>query len=252
MEYDYAITKNIKVIAFIHSNPDEIPLGKSEKDSDLRQKLQEFRNKVTTNRLIRFWKNAEELPGLVALNLPKTIKSYPAVGWIRANSTSNPEVYIELNEIRKENQELKSQISSNENKPEMENLAELEDLIKVSGKHTYWSSQYHRDIESKWSKKLTWGEIFALISPYLLKKPNDSPAKGKLSKVIYETIPNFIDAGTSLINDQDFQTIKIQFKALNLIELNTITTKTGQIDLIWSVTEKGEKLMLNLRTIKKN
>lgn len=253
MEYDYAITKNIKIIAFIHSSPDEIPLGKSEKDSHLRQKLQEFRDKVTTNRLIKFWKNAEELPGLVALNLPKTIKTYPAVGWIRANSTSNPEVYVELNEIRKENQELKLQISSNENKPEMENLAEIEDLITVTGKHTYWNSKHMNDITSNWTKSFTWGEIFGLISPYLLKKPNDSTVKGKLSIVLYETIPNHIDSGTSQISDQDFQTIKIQFKALSLIELSTVATpKVGQIDLIWSTTEKGENLMLKLRTIKKS
>ncbi|WP_026707133.1 DUF4062 domain-containing protein [Flavobacterium frigidarium] len=251
MEYDYAISKNIKVIAFIHSSPDEIPLGKSEKDSALRQKLQDFKDKVATNRLIKFWKNAEELPGLVALNLPKTIKTYPAVGWIRANATSNPEVYVELNEIRKENQELKSQITINENKLEIENLAEIEDLIEVSGKHTYWNNQNHQDVESNWSKKLTWGEIFALISPYLLKKPNDSKVKEKLSQAIYETIHNFVDSGISYIRDQDFQTIKIQFSALKLIELDAITDKNGQINLIWSTTEKGQSLMLNLRTKKK-
>ncbi|CAM2996924.1 protein of unknown function [Flavobacterium succinicans] len=231
MEYDYAISKNIKVIAFVHSSPDEIPLGKSEKDSVLRQKLQDFKDKVATNRLIKFWKNAEELPGLVALNLPKTIKAYPAVGWIRANLTSNPEVYVELNEIRKENQVLRSQITINENKPEIENLAEIEDLIEVSGKHTYWNNQYHHDVESNWSKKITWGEIFALISPYLLKKPNDSYVKEKLSQAIYETIHNFVDSGISYIRDQDFQTIKIQFSALQLIELETITDKNGQINL---------------------
>lgn len=251
MEYNYAISKNIKVIAFIHSSPDEIPLGKSEKDSALRQKLQDFKDKVATNRLIKFWKNAEELPGLVALNLPKTIKTYPAVGWIRANSTSNPEVYVELNEIRKENQELKSQLTINENKPEIEDLVEIEDLIEISGKHTYWNNQYHQDVESNWSKKLTWGEIFALISPYLLKKPNDSKVKEKLSQAIYETIHNFVDSGISYIRDQDFQTIKIQFSALQLIELETITDKNGQTNLIWNATEKGENLMLNLRTIKK-
>ncbi|AWG22838.1 hypothetical protein FFWV33_15535 [Flavobacterium faecale] len=251
MEYDYAITKNIKVIAFIHSNPDQIPMGKSEKNSDLRQKLQDFKLKVSTNRLIRFWTNAEELPGLVALNLPKTIKRYPAIGWIRANSTSNPEVYVELNEIRKENQELKSQITTNDNKLDIANLAEIEDLIEISGKHTYWNDQYHQDVNSNWSKKLTWGEIFALISPYLLKKPNDSKVKEKLSQVIYETIQNFVDSGISYIRDQDFQTIKIQFSALQLIELETTTDKSGQINLIWNTTEKGKNLMLNLRTIKK-
>lgn len=98
-EYDYAVEKNIKIIALIHQNPEEIPFGKSEQSEILQKKLNAFRYKVSNNRLIKFWNNAEELSGLVALSLSKTIKTYPAIGWIRANSVSNPEIYQELNEI---------------------------------------------------------------------------------------------------------------------------------------------------------
>jgi len=34
-EYDYAIQRGMKVVALLHSNPDEIPLGKSEGDPEL-------------------------------------------------------------------------------------------------------------------------------------------------------------------------------------------------------------------------
>lgn len=106
-EYNYALEKGIKIIALIHANPDSIPLGKSEKDSALRKKLEDFKQKVTTGRLVKFWNNAEELAGLVALSLSKTIKTYPAIGWVRGNTISNIEALDELNQQRKLNDELK-------------------------------------------------------------------------------------------------------------------------------------------------
>lgn len=69
----------MKIIALIHGEPENIPFGKSEQNSNLREKLLHFKDKVMTGRLVKFWKNAEELPGLVALSLTKTIKMYPAI-----------------------------------------------------------------------------------------------------------------------------------------------------------------------------
>ena len=83
-EYDYAISINLKVLAFVHEKPDEIPLGKSDTDPTVRQKLEDFRQKVSKNRLVKTWRMASDLPGLIALSLSKTIKAYPAVGWVRA------------------------------------------------------------------------------------------------------------------------------------------------------------------------
>ncbi|WP_222845208.1 hypothetical protein [Flavobacterium piscinae] len=102
-----------------------------------------------------------------------------------------------------------------------------------------------------WKTKISWNQIFSLISPYLLDKPTDSKAKELLSKVIYEVTPNFIDKGIAKLIDQDFQTIKIQLKALGLIDLNYTKTNAGGMDLFWHITEKGEQLMLHLRSVKK-
>jgi hypothetical protein len=80
-EYDYAVARGLKVIALLHKNPEEIPLGKSEKDPVLRGMLQKFREKVSKGRLVKFWENAPELPGLVALSLAHVMRASPAVGW---------------------------------------------------------------------------------------------------------------------------------------------------------------------------
>lgn len=99
-EYDYAVDIGLKVIALIHEAPDDIPLRKSDIDPELRARLQAFRERVSENRLVRFWKSAEELPGFVALSLSKTIKMFPAVGWVRADAVGSEELLSELNDIR--------------------------------------------------------------------------------------------------------------------------------------------------------
>ena len=106
-EFDYALERSLKIVALLHEEPDSIPVNKSDIDPTLRQKLKIFREKVASNRLVKFWKSAEELPGMVALSLSKTIKTYPAVGRVRASSVASEEMLIEINELRKENSELR-------------------------------------------------------------------------------------------------------------------------------------------------
>jgi len=84
-EYDYALSRGLKVVALLHEDPDLIPFGKSEQDPEFRARLQSFREKLAAARLVRFWKTADQLPGIVSLSMSKTIKMFPAVGWVRAD-----------------------------------------------------------------------------------------------------------------------------------------------------------------------
>lgn len=210
-EYDYAIEKSIKIIAFIHSNPEEIPLGKSERDFHLREKLELFRQKVSTGRLIKFWHNTEELPGLVALSLSKTIKTYPAVGWIRANDVISTEIFQELNEQRKLNEELKEKVKNlsiheDGKNEELNNIAGLDDEFDIHGTHQNGSYKV-------WKLKLKWKEIFALIAPYLIENPNDSIVKSKLSYDLHKLRKiesGDVHAFSPEIDSQNFLTIKLE------------------------------------------
>ncbi|RIJ49344.1 DUF4062 domain-containing protein [Maribellus luteus] len=252
-EYDYANQKNTKIIAFIHANPDEISFGKSEKDSELRMKLEEFKKKVATNRLVKFWNRLDELPGLVALSLSKTIKTYPAIGWTRANSIADPNLYKQLSELQKQNQELKEFALEQQNlvKSDQVDLADLDDKINISGKYRIWDKWNKREIISDWKISISWKQIFSLFSPYLIDHPNDVNAKSILSTVIHATVPDARTSGTATIDDQEFQTIKIHFKALGLTDIKYTQTTKGGMALFWYLTPKGENLMINLRSVKK-
>jgi len=251
-EYDYAVEIGIKVIAFLHGDPGTIPLNKSEVNEDTRAKLTAFRNKVATNRLVKFWINAEELPGLVAMNLPKTIKTYPAIGWVRANTVGDPSIYQEMNELRKENSILKELLNSKAEKETIlqEELAGLDDLITLNGNNRTYGGRNYGYRNTSWSVSITWGKVFALIAPRLLECPNDSEAKKIISEQIY-LAEHPKTSGTVILDDQDFQTIKIHLKSMGLVSPQVTKTANGGAALFWFLTSLGEETLIKLRSVKK-
>lgn len=249
-EYDYAISIGLKVLAFVHERPDEIPLGKSDIDPTLREKLDGFRNKASQNRLVKFWRNAIELPGLVALSLSKTIKVSPAVGWVRASNVASEELLVDLNELRKENNQLRAVAAELESRivAEDTDLASLDDRYEVTLKWTY----YHGDKSYKKTEKVaaTWAEMFARIAPDLLQHPSDGWVNVQLGSSLYRKLYPDADKTQVRIQHDDFQTIKVQFTTLGLIDVSYSKTIKGGMGLFWTLTKRGQRLMTQLRTVK--
>jgi hypothetical protein len=54
------------------------------------------------------------------------------------------------------------------------------------------------------------------------------------------------------INDQLYQTVKVQLMALGLVEIPYTQTTTGGMALFWSLTKKGQDQLFRLRTVKKD
>ncbi|HXT64164.1 MAG TPA: DUF4062 domain-containing protein [Pyrinomonadaceae bacterium] len=226
-EYDYAIQRGMKVVALLHSNPDEIPLGKSEGDPELRKRLTAFKEKVAANRLVKFWSTASELPGLVALSLSKTIKTYPAVGWIRADQVGNTELLSDINELRKRKEELEQQLSQplKSATVSVPNLAPLEDSVTIFGYTSPLSGRL------RWECQTTWKGLFAMIAPFLVKPPSDDSLKRTLAEYFCEKKSS--SCLTPSIDDDIYHTIRIQFEALGLIKVEYSKTIAGGADLFW-------------------
>jgi hypothetical protein len=245
-EYDYAVEIGVKVIAFIHQSPDDLPVVKSDIAPELREKLHAFRDKVATNRLVKFWTDPNELPGLVALSLSKTIKAFPAIGWVRASAVANEELLQQLNEVRKENASLRSELAKVPAQPsgfDVPDLADIGDSFEVTG--TYWNDYGERD----WKYVLTWQDIFSIVSPYLAQHPSQDYVKEILKAEIIKR--GGISDRSNSLNDQDMQTIAVQLQAFGLIKTTYSQTTKGGMALFWSFTPAGERLMIKLRAIRK-
>ncbi len=249
-EFDYAIEQGLKVVALIHGAPEDIPFGKSEKDPELREKLLAFKDKVMTGRLVKFWQAASELPGLVALSLTKTIKMYPAVGWVRANHVASEDILSDINDLRKENSELKNTVNelSSQKTSVVENIADIDSEFTVHGSYYTRRHGYSQSSKKSFSSTITWRDLFALISPYLVEIPNDGIVKSKMASSLLEREGK--SSTTISINDQEFKTITIQLEAYGLISTSYNKTTQGGMALFWRLTKKGKQLMIESRVVK--
>lgn len=249
-EFDYAVSNGLKVVALIHGSPDDIPFGKSEQDVELRSKLLKFKDKVMDGRLVKFWSQATELPGLVALSLSKTIKMYPAVGWVRASNIASEDLLLELNDLRKHNNELQAKLARAiiDQKPAIEGIADIDSKITLHGTYRYSPGVNYAARTETFTSHISWRELFSLISPYVVEHPNDASVKLTLSKILHERSAE--KGYSAFLDDQDFKTVTIQLKAYGLIDTKYSKTTTGGMALFWSLTERGEKLMMETRVVR--
>ena len=243
-EYDYAVETGKKVIVLLYKSPGDLPPEKSELDLERRMKLDLFRDKVSNGRLIRHWKSMDELVKHTIFSLNYATNTFPAIGWIRADMAPREELLEDLNDLRKENERLKTDLEnySKVNELEIHDLAPLEDTFLVFG------TWYHHGRNIPWKIEITWKEIFGLIAPYAFERINQSDIKFYLTQGLFER------SGTQgeqpYIGDQLFQTIKIQFMAHKLILVRYLKTQAGTWDWFWLLTPKGETLMMELRAVR--
>ncbi len=244
-EFDYAVSRGIRVVAFLHEDPDEIPVGKSDIDPELRDKLAAFRTKVASDRLVRFWKTSSDLPGLVALSLTKTIKTYPATGWVRASAQPATEVLSDLNDLRKENERLVAALATANAEARPSPIA---NIAPLDGPYTVYGAVDSPLGKRMWKVDTTWSEVFSHISAFLLTQPNEQGVELRLKREYFPR--GGIGGLNSTLNDNCFETLKVQFLALGLVEVSYLKTTKGGMAHFWTLTAKGQRLMLDLRVIR--
>ena len=253
-EYDYAIQKGIPVLAFLHSDIDKIEFGKSESDAKKREQLLAFRNKVSQGRLVSFWNNADDLNGQVAVSLSQTIKQHPAVGWVRANLQTSAESLQEENKLRKELSEMSSYISRLEKQlaqdKRIDDIASLDDRIDLCVERRLWSTTKQQYFNDLFPAHLTWGDLFCRLAPRLMDNPNEARVELIMGEVMKELLSSSLP-GQFKLKAADFDTVKIQFIALGLIEVSYERTTKGSMALFWRLTPKGQTTMIGLRVVRK-
>lgn len=118
-EYDYAVSRGIPVLAFIHSDYSMLPHNKVDIETNKLKKLEAFKTKVSSGRHYRRWTKSDELASAVVFSLSEVFDYLPRIGWIRANTvdgrdSQNDSILEELERIREELNELKTQEKIND------------------------------------------------------------------------------------------------------------------------------------------
>jgi len=246
-EFEYAVSKGIPVLAFIHGEPDNIPYGKSEKNPDKLKKLEEFKKKVMNQRLIMYWTNPSDLISKVIISLTKAQKTHPQIGWIRGNQSNNETLLEQLNVLRLENTSLKEQMVnlSVGHNSDLKNLAQGDEVYNLFGNYKF---QIEHDLD-KWEIDMTWDEIFTIVGPRLYEFISSSDLARYLTLEIENRLGIEYCHEFSIDNGV-FNSIKMQYKALGLIDIERSPSMPEYEREQIVLTEFGEEYLMNIMTIK--
>ena len=263
MEYEYALSKGIPVISFLHKNPDNIPIGKCEKDPELILKLNAFKE-LAQKKMCRFWEGAADLGSQVSRSLVKLIKDKPSVGWVKASMLPSQDAINEILDLKSEIELLKIELEKTKNiAPEgTEDLEQGEDIVKFSYQFNARSTDWRIDRDKYYDAtvEFTWNEVFAEISPLLIDEASESSLRSKINGLIekkrFEYLNNKYSKQDRIpqefkIEDSDFQTLKIQFRALGMISESIKKRGVHDKNKFWRLTPFGDNVMTKLRAIRR-
>ncbi|WP_343685368.1 DUF4062 domain-containing protein [Asticcacaulis sp.] len=229
-EYDYALSKGIKIIRMVRRSIDEVTLSKTDKNPALSEKLEAFREKVMSGKLADFYDTSADLASNLVISLINTTALFPAVGWVRADRVASEDILKEINDLRKENAALSASASNSVNISRQKNLAGLDEIYNIKLHNVFGEEIYEGG--------LSWGEIFKIISPEILSNGNEDKIKSVL-------IGSINRSGSAYINQNIFNQIKVQFILLGFIKIEPSIGGAR-----WALTDEGIVQMSDLLAVK--
>jgi len=111
-EFQLARELNKPILVFFRRDLDKLP--EDNRDDDLTS-IKAFHVEACRDILARGWSNETYLLIGLPASLNNAILEFPAVGWVRANTLSSTDAISELNDLRKEKEELINKLSLTSN-----------------------------------------------------------------------------------------------------------------------------------------
>ena len=276
MEYRYALERNKPILSFLHKTPGKLPGDKIESTDAGKKKFRAFRE-LARKKLCKTWTTPQDLGGVVSRGLVQLQRRHPAVGWVRGDLVPDQAAAQEILSLRKENDLLREQLQSVRMTPPLESdgLVQGEEVIHVGftyvtrpeGNHSdFLASSILSDIYNP-SKTMhaaidvSWNEIFYHVSPNMINETPDPDFHGSLNDLIRQKAwksaseKHSKDKKMSIsdfsVNDGDFQTIKVQLRALGLIQQSRKPRTVKDTATYWTLTPYGDHVMTQLRAIRR-
>lgn len=262
MEYRYAQSINKPTIAFLHRDPGKIIAEKTETTQDGKDKLKSFRALVE-KKLCKHWSSPAELGSVVSRSLIQLIKAEPGVGWVRANELPDRDATIELLSLRRRVEELQGELDrvrvagpkGSEHLAQADDQHGIEFTFSAQRKGTYSLYTLTGWVDA------TWNDIFSRIAPLMIHEAPEHSLKLALNDFVEERSEEsrtsasgkgYSGFGGFRIKDEDFQTIKVQLRALGLMVKNEKPRSVKDSGTYWTLTPYGDAVMTQLLAIRRD
>lgn len=179
-EYDYAVAAGKPVLAFLHGDPESIPVRFTDRDPQVQAKLAAFRAKVRSTKHCRFWTSADELGTAVTTSYARLIKAHPAEGWIRSRYMKTAEDAEKMARLLEQVHTLEKELEALRRLgvAETRGLAQGADPVRL---------EFEGDQDETVSVDTTWNDVFAVVGQACLHLPDQEQVGSALSRHWEET-----------------------------------------------------------------
>lgn len=273
-EFDYAVAQKKPVMAFIHDDPDGLPVRNAETDPKRRAKLDAFRDKVKSQKHVKLWNGgADALAGKVAMTFSSFTKTYPAVGWVRGDVQTATESIAENNALRKRLEEAEAKLvaARTQAPPGTEGFSQGVDTCPIKAVATVnvgLTNGSRRTLRFWYSLDDSWDDLFSALGPDLL----DEGEQGALTKTLnayldlrhqsdaLKQAEEYLAEGQAVdpkewqssdveMRANEFGTLLVQLRALGLIEKSDRRRGVNDRGTYWTLTPFGDTHLTALRAI---
>lgn len=261
MEYRYALDTGKPIIGFVHKTPGELAANRCESTEDGKAKLAEFRDLVQ-KKMCRFWDSPVDLGSQVSRSLVKLIKSNPGVGWVRGDLVPDESVIEEMLVLRRRIEELQQELAaaSTSGPDAAKGLAQGADLYEVNFKFIATRLSPYAIENYGECVSLRWDDIFAALAPRMIDEATEPELSNALDKLVGDVARVELEESKEYerlkltnfrVDSDDFQTIKVQLRALGLITKSTRSRSVKDTATYWTLTPYGDNVMTRLIAIPK-
>jgi hypothetical protein len=252
-EFEYALSRHIPVLAFLHKEPGKIASDKSESAPDLINRLELFRERLKSSRVVAFWNDVHDLRTEVLTAVTNAVNLSPGVGWIRGDQAIDPKVLQETERLRIENERLRSRLTDLEG-PTItfpDHLAGPEHELVLTMMH---------DGEEAGKMKASIKDLFTELFEELVQQTYENKIRTSIAG-IWAVADGRIRVGDYCpftLSYGDTKIVRAQLEALGLIELVAKVHEWTMFQNIqretltaWAITEKGRRYMADLLAVKR-
>ena len=109
--------------------------------------------------------------------------------------------------------------------------------------------------------RVTWNEIFSSVAPLMIDEAAEASLKAALDSIAHDKAvsaladrDDFHDKKLSgfTVQGDDFQTMKVQLRALGLMAKSSKTRSVRDKGTYWTLTPYGDEVMTQLRAIRRD
>lgn len=260
-EYRYALEQKKPILAFLHRDPESLPAKRTEKTAEGRRKLEEFRD-LAQQKMCKYWMTSAELGSVVSRSLVRLMKTNPGVGWVRGDALPDKDASIEILDLRTKVEALEAELEAVTTQAPEDAAQFSQGTEQHQVKYSFASFDPRTYQRQGWtaSVSLTWNEMFSAISPLLIDEAPEYEIRESLNALVRTQEIDRLRKGDQLkgltlsdfeVEQDAFQTIKIQLRALGLIAKSVRKRSVKDSATYWSLTPFGDAQMVKLRAIRR-